>query len=87
LEKRTLQWAKAVSAHSTDGLMIGKTMIHILYDLLGMHGAFTASNLAHPLFTNMKWRDDEFNFLKVRSEKGAREAFRLREEIWSKEGF
>ena len=87
LEKRTLQWARAVASHSADGLMIGKTVEHVLFDLLGMHGSFTASNLAHPLFTNTKWRDDEFNFLKVRSEKGAAEAFRLREEIWGKEGF
>jgi enoyl-CoA hydratase len=87
LEERALQWARAVAAHSTDGLMIGKTVTHVLYDLLGMHGSFTASNIAHPLFTNVKWREDEFNFLKVRSEKGAGEAFRLREEIWGKQGF
>jgi len=87
LEERTLQWARAVAAHSTDGLMIGKVVTHMMYDLLGMHGSFTATQLAHPLFTNLKWRDDEFNFLKVRSEKGATEAFRLREEIWGKQGF
>lgn len=87
LEERTLQWARAVASHSTDGLMIGKTVTHVLYDLLGMHGSFTASNLAHPLFTNVKWRDDEFNFLKVRVDEGTREAFRLREKIWSDQGF
>ncbi len=87
LEERTLQWARGVASHSTDGLMIGKTVAHMMYDLLGMHGSFTATNLAHPLFTNLKWRDDEFNFLKVRSEKGATEAFRLREDIWGKQGF
>jgi len=87
LEERTLQWAETIASHSTDGLMIGKTMTHILFDLLGMHGSFTASNIAHPLFTNVKWRDDEFNFLKVRSEEGASEAFRRREDIWGKYGF
>lgn len=82
LEARTMEWARAIAAHSTDGLMIGKTVTHMIYDLLGMPGSLTVTNLAHPLFTNLKWREDEFNFLKVRSEQGTTEAFKQREKIW-----
>jgi enoyl-CoA hydratase len=87
LDKRGMEWAQAVAAHSTDGLMVGKYVTHMMYDLLGMNGSLTATSIAHPLFTNLKWRDDEFNFLKVRSEKGSTEAFRLREKIWGDLGF
>ena len=30
--------------------------------------------MAHPVFTNLVWRDDEFNFMKERGERGGREA-------------
>lgn len=87
LEERTMEWARAVAAHSTDGLMIGRMVTHMMLDLLGVHGSLTTTALAHPLFTNLKWRDDEFNFLKVRSTEGATEAFQKREKIWGDLGF
>ena len=84
LEEETLKWARTIALHSTDGLMVGKIVNQLCYDMLGVHNMCTATYLAHPLFTNLKWRDDELNFLKVRDKAGIRDAFRQREEMWEK---
>jgi enoyl-CoA hydratase len=87
LDEETMRWAKAVALNPADSLMIGKTHTHIMFDLLGMHGQFAAGALAYPLFTNLKWEDEEFNFLKRRGEVGVTEAFAERERRWAELGF
>jgi enoyl-CoA hydratase len=59
----------------------------MMFDLLGMPGQFTAGALAYPLFTNLKWEEEEFNFLKRRAELGISEAFAEREARWEQLGF
>jgi enoyl-CoA hydratase len=54
---------------------------------MGMNGQFTAGALAYPLFTNLKWEDEEFNFLKRRGEVGTTAAFAEREARWAELGF
>ena len=88
LEEETMRFAKAVAAHSTDGLMIGRIQMHMFWDLMGMRASMgSAACLAHPLFTNMVWRDDEVNFLKYRSEHGIKEAFDKVKSAWADLGF
>jgi len=88
LEEETLRWAKAVALNPADSLMIAKTHLHMMFDLLGMNGQFTAGALAYPLFTNLKWEDEEFNFLKRRTELGSTsKAFAEREARWRELGF
>jgi enoyl-CoA hydratase len=87
LEAETMRWAKAVALNPADSLMIGKTHTHMMFDLLGMQGQFSAGALAYPLFTNLKWEDEEFNFLKRRGEVGVTKAFAEREARWAELGF
>ncbi len=87
LEEETMRYAKAVALNPADSLMIAKTHVHMMFDLLGMNGQFTAGALAYPLFTNLKWEDEEFNFLKRRAEVGTTEAFAERERRWAELGF
>lgn len=87
LEEETLRWAKAVALNPADGLMIAKTHLHMMFDLLGMPGQYSAGALAYPLFTNLKWEGEEFNFLKRRAEVGTTEAFAEREARWAELGF
>ena len=88
LEEETLRWAKAVALNPADSLMIAKTHLHVMFDLLGMNGQFSAGALAYPLFTNLKWEDEEFNFLKRRTELGSTSAaFAEREARWKELGF
>jgi enoyl-CoA hydratase/carnithine racemase len=87
LEEETLRYAKAVALNPADSLMIAKTHLHMMFDLLGMPGQFTAGALAYPLFTNLKWEGEEFNFLKRRAEVGTTKAFAEREARWEELGF
>lgn len=88
LEMRVLEWAQAIAAHATDGLVIGKAFNALLLEGLGMTQGWMASALSHPLFTNLVWRDDEWNFLKVRnSKKRTGDAFKEREAKWRALGF
>lgn len=87
LEDETLKWAKAICLHSADGLMITKTFLQLHYEMLGIGASFPASVLAHTLFTNLKWREHEMNFLKLSDKEGLREAFRKRDDQWKEYGF
>jgi len=87
LEEETLNWAKAICLHSADGLMITKTFLQLHYEMLGIGASFPASVLAHTLFTNLKWREHEMNFLRTTDKEGINEAFKKRDEQWKKYGF
>ena len=87
LADEALRYARAIASHSADGLMIGKHGLQMFWELMGMstYGAFV--KLAHPLFTNLVWRDDEFNFLRERNERGAKEALAELNRRWKELGF
>ncbi|MEJ2336876.1 MAG: enoyl-CoA hydratase/isomerase family protein [Gemmatimonadales bacterium] len=87
LEDEALRYAKGIASHSADGLMIGKHGLQMFWELMGMstYGSFV--KLAHPLFTNLVWRDDEFNFFRERNERGAKEALAELERRWKELGF
>ena len=87
LANEALRYARAIASHSADGLMIGKHALQMFWELMGMstYGAFV--KLAHPLFTNLVWRDDEFNFFRERDKRGAKEALAELNQRWKKLGF
>ncbi|MEJ2336320.1 MAG: enoyl-CoA hydratase/isomerase family protein [Gemmatimonadales bacterium] len=87
LADEALRYAKGIASHSADGLMIGKHGLQMFWELMGMstYGSFV--KLAHPLFTNLVWRDDEFNFFRERNERGAKEALAELERRWKELGF
>ncbi|MCS7276890.1 MAG: hypothetical protein NZ695_08755, partial [Dehalococcoidia bacterium] len=58
-----------------------------MLDLLGVPGQFEAGALGYALFTNLKWDDEEYNFLKMRNQLGLREAFAQRDRLWAELGF
>ena len=89
LEEETLRWARGIAMHSTDGLVIGKMQTMLVLQNLGMGLMETANFPIHALFTNIKWRADELNYLKSRvTEGGLKESFKAREGRWKdKSGF
>ncbi len=87
LEDEVMRYAKAVALNPADGLMIAKTHTLLMLDFLGVPGQFNAGALAYPLFTNLKWDDEDFNFLKRRQELGVSKAFAEREARWAELGF
>jgi enoyl-CoA hydratase/carnithine racemase len=87
LDARTLEWATAIAAHATDGIVIGRVLHQLTLEALGVRQSYTASLLSHPLFTNLVWREDEWNFLKERdSSDRTGDAFAAREHRWQSLG-
>lgn len=43
--------------------------------------------MGHTVFSNLSWRDDEFNFMKERGERGARESMAELERRYQEWGF
>jgi enoyl-CoA hydratase/carnithine racemase len=74
LEAEAMRYAHAIAHHSADGLMIGKQALIAFWHAAGMAQFGDWVEMAHPVFTNIVWRDDEYNFFKERGERGAKEA-------------
>jgi enoyl-CoA hydratase len=87
LQTEALRYARAVAAHSTDNLMLGKRALHQYLHGLGVSAFINFASVAHPLFSNMVWRDDEINFLRERDRVGSREAMRNINKVWEDLGF
>jgi enoyl-CoA hydratase len=88
LQDEALRYAKAVAAHSTDGLMIGRQAKKLFWDMLGLSQWWSFVNIGHPLFTNLVWREDEANMLKERAHSNsASEALRRVYQRWEDLGF
>lgn len=88
LRDEALRYARAVAAHSTDGLMIGRVAKDMFWDMLGLSAYEAFNHVAHPLFTNLVWREDEANMLRERSQTGSsRDALKRVYERWEELGF
>jgi enoyl-CoA hydratase len=87
LEDEAMRYARAVAAQSTDGLMLGKRAFQQYLHGTGMGAFQNFATVAHPLFTNLVWRDDEANFLKMRNEHGGKDAMKKLNSIWEDLGF
>ena len=87
LGDHALRYARAIAHHSADGLMIGKAALITFWNAVGMAQFGDWVQMAHPLFTNLVWRDDEFNFVRERDRLGAKEALRELSRRYSEWGF
>lgn len=74
LHDAALRYARAIAHHSADGLMVGKAALITFWHAVGMAQFGDYMQMAHPVFSNLVWRDDEFNFMRERNERGGREA-------------
>lgn len=87
LMDEALRYARAVAAHSTDNLMLGRHSMQMFYRLLGVGTFINYAQVAHPLFTNMVWREDEHNFLRERNKVGNKQAMVNINKVWEDLGF
>lgn len=87
LEAEAMRYARAVAALSTDGLMLGKRALHQFLHGVGMAAYQNFASVGHPLFTNLVWREDEYNFLKERDADGNKEAWAKLNKPFSDNGF
>ncbi|MFU2325055.1 enoyl-CoA hydratase/isomerase family protein [Pseudomonas sp. NFX98] len=87
LEDEALRYARAVAAHSTDNLMLGKRALQQYFHGLGVGAFINFATVGHPLFSNVVWREDEVNFLRERDRVGGREAMNNINKVWDDLGF
>lgn len=87
LMDEAMRYARAVAAHATDGLMLGRHAMQMFWQIMGYPEWSSFMRVAHPLYTNLKWRDDEFNFLRERNKHSVRDAIKARNAIWEDLGF
>ena len=87
LMDEALRYARAIAAHSTDNLMLGKRAYQQYLHGLGVSAFQNFATVAHPLFTNVVWREDEINFLKERDKVGGKEAMKNINKVWEDLGF
>lgn len=87
LQDEAMRYARAIAHHSADGLMIGKHALITFWNAVGMAQFADWVPMGHSVFTNLSWRDDEFNFMKERSERGGREAMAELERRYAEWGF
>jgi len=79
LEAETRKLAQAMTLLPRDGIAIGKATARLAYDSMGLSSAFGQGYLGHTLFTNTRFEEDEYNFLKRRRDVGVKAAVKERD--------
>lgn len=82
------EWAERIVRLPRDGITVGKAATLLAYESLGITEQFGYGFVMHSLATNVRYEDDEFNFLKEGRDKGVKASHRERETFFTdaKEG-
>jgi enoyl-CoA hydratase len=72
-------WARRIAQHPRDALVTAKAVHQMALDSLGGTQQFWRGTVGHTLGTNLRFEEDEFNFLRERGRRGTRDAFRARD--------
>ena len=87
LEAEVNRFAEGIALMPRDALAIGKAQTFLAYDAMGLGANINQAAFGHTMATNIRFEKDEYNFIRARRDKGAREGFHKRDERWSKLGF
>ena len=79
-------WAAKVSRMPADGLAIAKTAFSLVEQTQSYIGEQATGFLVHAFATNLRFEDDEFNFVRERARHGTKAAFRQRDEHFTVDG-
>ncbi len=74
--------AREIALLPRDGIAIGKAARHIEYDSMGLLSPFSVGYVMHAFFTNLRWEEDEYNFVREREKKGVKAAYKDRDALW-----
>lgn len=77
--RRTEWWAERVTRMPADGLAIAKAGFSLVEQTQAYVGEEATGYLMHAFSTNLRFEDDEFNFVKERARHGTSKAFELRD--------
>ncbi len=79
VEARAAWWAEKVSRMPADGIVMAKEAFRLIEQLQDYQGEEVLNYLFHAYGTNLRFEENEFNFVKTRSEHGTKKAFELRD--------
>jgi enoyl-CoA hydratase len=85
LAAATMEMAEEVAKFPADGIVLGKTHINMMYNMLGVGNGYNYAWIGHTLGTNMRFEPDEFNFYKERRDRGTSGAFKERDRSFGQE--
>jgi enoyl-CoA hydratase len=83
LESTVENWARRIAKHPRDALVTGKAMHQMALDSLGCAEQYTRGFVGHTLGTNLRFEQDEFNFLRERRNSGTTSTFKKRDTNYS----
>ena len=80
LEEETRKLAKSMTLLPRDGIAIGKACARLAYDSMGLSSGFSQGYIGHTMFTNTRFEEGEYNFLRRRRDVGVKDAIKERDE-------
>lgn len=86
LEAAGEEWADRIAHLPRDAISIGKAAANLALDSLGMTSQFAHGYVMHALSTNIRYEEDEDNFMKKRRDHGVKGATRNREARFRADG-
>jgi len=84
--QRAELWAAKVARMPADGLAIAKTAFSLVEQTQSYVGEQATGYLVHAFATNLRFEDDEFNFVRERARHGTKAAFHQRDEHFTIDG-
>lgn len=84
--ERAELWATKAARMPADGIAIAKTSFALVEQSTAYVGEEASGFLVHAFATNLRFEEDEFNFVKTRSKVGTSEAFKARDEHFGVDG-
>jgi enoyl-CoA hydratase len=76
------EWAERIVRLPRDGIAMGKAATNLAMSALGISTQFAYGHILHSLATNLRYEEDEFNFMKQRRDKGVRASNHDREDFY-----
>lgn len=86
LEAAGEDWADRIAKLPRDAIAFGKAATNLALDSLGMTSQFVHGYVVHALSTNIRYEEDEYNFMKKRRDEGVRSASHGREKRYGGDG-
>ncbi len=83
---RAERWAAKAARMPADGIAIAKTSFALVEQSTAFVGEEASGFLVHAFATNLRFEEDEFNFVKTRAKVGTSEAFKVRDEHFGVDG-
>ena len=80
LEEEVNRVANQVALLPRDGIAIGKASNHWILDILGITQGWIHCYLTHTLFTNLRFEQGEYSFIRERKHTGAKASFHKRDD-------